>query len=58
MLGLLNFFKKPSQAPLAELDLTDMQGILLSGYGHLTRSRFLFLNIQDAAAAKAGFNRC
>ncbi|MGH2413215.1 MAG: hypothetical protein ACRDEA_05905, partial [Microcystaceae cyanobacterium] len=30
----------------------DIQGIILSGYGHLYQTSYLFLRIQDAARAK------
>ena len=34
-------------------ELQDIQGYALSGYGHLTHAKFVFLHIQDAAQGKA-----
>ncbi|WP_404790487.1 Dyp-type peroxidase [Altericista sp. CCNU0014] len=34
------------------LDLSDIQGIIASGYGHLSHSRYLFLQIEEASKAK------
>jgi Dyp-type peroxidase family len=41
-----------STAPLNQLDFHDIQGLVLNAYGHLNYSRFLFLKIADAPAAK------
>lgn len=43
--------------PVSELELDDIQGVLLSGYGHLNNSRYLFLQITDADAAKIWLNQ-
>ncbi len=53
MLGLIKFLKKRTKPQTAKLELSDIQGILLSGYGHLNQSRYLFLNSQNAGATKA-----
>jgi Dyp-type peroxidase family len=37
---------------MTELELDDIQGMLISGYGHLEYSRHLFLQITDSSAAK------
>jgi Dyp-type peroxidase family len=34
------------------LEFSDIQGIILSGYGHLSHSKYLFLRIEDAVKAK------
>jgi Dyp-type peroxidase family len=34
------------------LDFSDIQGIIVSGYGHLSHSKYLFLRIEDAVKAK------
>jgi Dyp-type peroxidase family len=39
-------------AMLTRLDFHDIQGIVINAYGHLDHSRFLFLKIVDAKAAK------
>lgn len=37
---------------MSKLDLTDIQGIIVRGYGSLRGARFVVLGIRDAAAAK------
>lgn len=37
----------------AHLETADIQGIILSGYGHLPHSTYLFLHFDDRAAARA-----
>jgi len=37
---------------LTDKDREDMQGLILSGYGHLPNAMFLFLQIHDQARAK------
>jgi Dyp-type peroxidase family len=34
------------------LEFSDIQGIIVSGYGHLSHSKYLFLRIEDAVKAK------
>ena len=51
MLGLLKKLAQTKQKTM-KLELQDIQGILLSGYGHLSQSRYLFLNSQKAAATQ------
>ncbi len=42
-----------SQNPsVASLDFSDIQGIIVSGYGHLSHSKYLFLRIEDVVKAK------
>jgi Dyp-type peroxidase family len=42
-----------TQAAAASLELQDIQGMIVSGYGHLSHSQYLFLGIEDAGKAKA-----
>jgi Dyp-type peroxidase family len=45
---------EPSQTQASvNLELQDIQGIIVSGYGHLSHSKYLFLGIEDAGKAKA-----
>ena len=44
-------------AELAVEDLKDIQGTILSGYGHLPYATYLFVQIADAAAAGAWLDR-
>ena len=37
----------------ASLELQDIQGMIVSGYGHLSHSKYLFLGVEDAGKAKA-----
>jgi Dyp-type peroxidase family len=41
-----------SQSAKADLELKDIQGIIVSGYGHLSHSQYLFLEIEHAAKVK------
>jgi Dyp-type peroxidase family len=41
-----------SMKPANHLDFHDIQGIVINAYGHLNHSRFVFLKITDAQAAK------
>jgi Dyp-type peroxidase family len=36
----------------SSLEFSDIQGIIVSGYGHLSHSKYLFLRIEDAVKAK------
>src|ERR1700683_1863060 len=38
--------------PVNHLDFHDIQGVVINAYGHLNHSRFVFLKIVDARAAK------
>ena len=53
MIGLIQklFQPKPSQAPI-QLELADIQGFLLSGYGHLAQTRYLFFKIEHPQQVK------
>ena len=42
---------------MPELELNDIQGVILSGYGHLSDSAYLFVQITDAAKGKAWLSR-
>lgn len=42
---------------MPELELDDIQGMILSGYGHLADSAYLFVQITDTAKGKAWLNQ-
>ena len=42
---------------MADLELDDIQGILLSGYGHLPESAYLFLALDDPARGRSWLGR-
>jgi Dyp-type peroxidase family len=42
-----------NQSAEADLELKDIQGMIVSGYGHLSHSKYLFLEIEDAPKVKA-----
>jgi Dyp-type peroxidase family len=45
---------EPNQTQASvNLELQDIQGIIVSGYGHLSHSKYLFLRIEDAGKVKA-----
>jgi Dyp-type peroxidase family len=45
---------EPSEKPQVEtsLDLKEIQGIIVSGYGHLSHSKYLFVQIENAEKVK------
>jgi Dyp-type peroxidase family len=49
---MLSAAPSPNQAAEASLELQDIQGVIVSGYGHLSHSKYLFLHIEDAEKAK------
>jgi Dyp-type peroxidase family len=50
---MLSKAPSPNSSAQASLELKDIQGMIVSGYGHLCYSQYLFLEIEDAAKVKA-----
>src|SRR5581483_259970 len=46
------FLQGPMKSTISAKDHRDIQGIIVSGYRHLTHSVYLFINIDDAAKTK------
>ena len=59
MIGLIQkLFRRSKTQPQTVLELEDIQGLIISSYGHLSHSSYLFFEIKDPKEFKDWLDGC